>query len=81
MRYDKTNRTNVLPTPPTPTVSTVGPCSTIIQISRTPRNFKLLSIIVWPGLPTLEFCVTFVFVSDICDILCWNLLIFDQAYF
>ena len=27
--------------PPAPTVSAVGPCPTVIQISRTPRHWKL----------------------------------------
>ena len=27
--------------PPAPTASTIGPCPTIIQISRTPRHWKI----------------------------------------
>ena len=37
--------------PPAPTVSAVGRCPTIIQISRTPRNCKLPSTIAPPDHP------------------------------
>ena len=33
-------RKNVQTTPPVPIVSAVGPCPTLIQISRTPRHWK-----------------------------------------
>ena len=48
--------TNVQTNQPAPTVSTVDPCSVIIQISMTLGSLY-------------EFCVTFVLFSDICDIL------------
>ena len=39
--YDKGEQ-KCLKNPPAPTTITVGPCCTIIQINRTPRNCKLL---------------------------------------
>ena len=33
-------RKNVQTTPPEPTASTIGPCPTVIQVSRTPRHWK-----------------------------------------